>query len=317
MKRALILFAIATILFATACKKDNNDPEPKYNYRLTKMTEMREGLNDLNITFLYEDDRIVGWEDIDGAGSEFDVKINYLENNVVETVRYSDVGSTIISEKINYTFKGELIVKVEDYLKKDGSLTLNNQTIYSYNQNGDVIETVQSEFIDGVEMPLHKTINNYDKGTLSETINYQWIQEKWGKFSKTSYQYEGSLLILSVYYAFSNEAWIPFYKEEFMRAVNENEELYISKVKQSLFVSEDEWDWFLTRTYQYDNNRNIRVEEVTSSSSNNYKTVYTYEEKPGNLWIFKFNNTYGYPNPFYEPQQDILFGLKDFKRVTE
>jgi len=313
MKRVLLLFAIVSILFATACKKDNNDPEPKYGYRLTKMTQLREGLNDLNIVFSYEDDRIVGWEDIDGAGSEFDVTINYLENNVVEIDFYSDTNSSIIHQKMNYTFNGELIVKLENYYKKDEGLVLNDKTVYSYNQNGDVTETIESEFLYGVETFSYKTIYKYNGSQLNETIKYQWFQEEWRNNLKISYQYNNGLLVSSVFYVFLNEVWNTYHKDEFTYLANDNLKLSVSEIKRYLFVSEDDWEWFLTRTYQYDNDGNMTEEGVTTSSNDNYKIIFKYEEKPGNLWIFKFNDEYGYPKSIYGPKQNALFSFMEFK----
>ena len=304
MKKILFLLAILFIIIGSSCNKNNNDPEPKYKFRLTKFVTSREGLNDMSIDFRYEGDQVTGWKDTDGAGTEFNVMFKYLENNVVETT-FVDSNNVESGDKFVYTFNGELLEKFERYNKVDGEFVLLEKTTYQYNQNGDVTETIKSSFIGGIEQQETKNVFSYDNNLLAEVIDHYWIQNTWKKTLKKNFHYENGLLVLLTGDALDNNAWVPFYKDEFTYP-SDDEGVKVSEISKYVFISEDNWSWLTTNAYQYDNNGNMISEEVTSSSNDNWTYTYTYEEKSGNLWLFNINKEYGYPQPFYKSKNQIL-----------
>ncbi len=305
MKNVLLLLAFLFIVFASACKKD---PTPKYSYRLTEIVESRENINDIKIIFFYEGDRIVGWKDIDGTGSEFYVGIDYLSDNVVEFGFYlTDTTNSEIVDKIVYSFNGELIVKIEEFEKNGEAFVLSKRTSYEYNQNGDVKEKVSSYFVDSVETFFYKDIYSYNENLLAEMIKYQYFQESWRESTKISYQYGSGLLTSSVLYGYGNDIWNPYYKDEFVYSGNDGAKAIVTEINKYGFVDVDNWDLMLTTTYQYDNNENMIREVVSTSSTDNYTINYTYEAKSGNLWLFNFIKEYGYPNPIYSAKPISLF----------
>ena len=298
MKNLSIIFVFLFVLLIGACKKSDNNPESKYNYRLANLAQLIDDDVSFSVDFLYDGDRVIGWKEIDGSGSEFSVDVNYLENNVVEFDISEDIDGAV-TEKMIYTFSNDLVEKVEELSKEDAEFVLDYLTTYNYNQNGDVTEIVESYFVDGTEQLQDKEIYSYNNDVLTETINYQWYNEAWRESTKVVYHYENGQLVNSDSYGYGNDIWNPYYKEEFVYLANGGSTPKVEKIYKYDFIGVDDWELVLTTTYQYDGNGNITLEEKTYSNQN-VATSYTYDEKSGNLWLFGFNYTYGYPNPIYK-----------------
>lgn len=309
MKKTLIYFTLAFVVMATSCKKDNNNGEdPLHGFRLTQLEWVEDGIVDETIFFSYEGDKVSGWMNGDEGNAENKADANYPDDNTAEFISYEKDDDVWTKDfKMEYTFNDGRVVLLQDYNFDGNEFVLSYKTTFQYNGNGDIVESVDSQFPEGNETLSHKQTFSYDGVKRVESLRYHYHEGSWVANSKLAHQYENDRLISSIFSYFSNNIWNQYYKDEF-----KYEENRVSAIDGYEFSDGTTWTLDCTTTFFYDSDGNMTKAEDVSSDGNIYIENFVYEQKPGNLSIFGFEDNYGYPNPIYNPAPQLPFA-KDWR----
>lgn len=301
MKKAIVCFIFIIIVLVVACEKDiPDDPLPLYDFRLTELVYKNEGVNDENIKFSYSGNKLTGWYISNGISTE-KVDVVYNGDNTIDFFSYVRLDSNWVAyEKMKYSFENNNLIIKEEFDFEENGWVISYRNKIDYDGDGKKIESIESYFLDGLENIYYKQAITYSGSSIIEIIKYQFFEGDWRNSIRDIYEYNGSKLSTVVTSAYISDSWMPYYKDEFKYQGDNVVEVHkLSNVGDTTWIQS-----YITR-YSYDIDGNISNYEQSSSDEVIYSIDYLYEKESGNLSEFSFQDSYGYPDPFYRPKAQM------------
>ncbi len=299
----IFYLALLTLLIAGGCKTEENDnPIPIYGYRLLELAFSYDSTVYESVSFSYNSDKVSGWMGVNPENNEYMVDAVYPNDNIAEfIISVLRNGTWSVDEKVVYTFAHNRIHFRDNYSFVDNEFVLSHKSIYQHNSDGNIIEKMDSYFVENQEILSYKQTFSFNGNLLANSYYFNYNDESWSETLRIVYQYDIDVLVSSITSAFSNNSWNEFYKNEFYyNGENVTKIMYYNS-------SGDVWELNTIISYTYDNKGNmILTEESSHSGSTLYIANYTYEAKLGNLSIFDFDSEYGFPNPIYKHDLNVI-----------
>ncbi len=310
MNRFFLFLVSVLILFSSACKKNdnNNQPDSSSGFRLAKM-DINYSKTQYIVDFQYDGDKLTKWQQVYESGSVYNVVVNYIDDNVVEMILTNIDDSSDKSKRI-YTYAGRQLEKYQEYHWYENQYFSNRNLNFVYDENNRLLEKIQYGYSQTGSVPESKETFIYHGDMLTEDIFYEFNDSEWVEKDKFTFQYEDDRIISSELNHFNNSNWKIVFKEEFFYAKG-NTESRVSKIKQYENGLDNEWRLLNTTSYSYNSDGNLVSEKKEIPSDIINTTYYYYEQKKGNLNLFRVDNGCGHPDPYYKSRLNtILFPMK-------
>ena len=136
--------------------------------------------------------------------------ISYSGNNPTEIIEHNYAPNGNETNKYKYTFSydGSIIKEASDYSYASGNWNESSRTIYTYDNNGRIIE-VSHVYLSGHNWE-YKTSFIYDGNTMKASIDSTLSNGTWQPWDKTTFEYENNRLKKSNYLYWANNSWVNY-----------------------------------------------------------------------------------------------------------